>query len=143
MSASSGRDLVAAAFAELASGNGQAFLAVLADDIVWRNIGSTSWSGAVRGKQTLIDERFAIAGRLLDGPNVIVPSRVIADGDLAVVEAKGSSRLKRGGTYENDYCFVVRVADDKIIEVTEYLDTELLTSALGERTAVKTADAQY
>jgi ketosteroid isomerase-like protein len=133
MSTSSSRDLVAAAFAELAAGNGRAFVAALADDIVWRNIGSTSWSGTVRGKQMLIDERFAIAGRLLDGPNTIIPLRIIAEGDLVVVEAKGGSRLKRGGTYENDYCFVIRVAGDKIVEVTEYLDTEMLTSALGER----------
>jgi uncharacterized protein len=132
MSASS-RDLVAAAFAELGAGNGRAFLAVLADDVVWRNIGSTSWSGTVRGKQALIDERFAIAGRLIDGPNTIAAQRIIADGDMVVVEAKGRSRLKRGGVYENDYCFVLRVAGGKIVEVTEYLDTEMLTAALGDR----------
>ena len=32
-----------------------------------------------------------------------------------------------GGTYNNTYCQVFRIANGKVQEVTEYLDTELVT----------------
>jgi len=33
--------------------------------------------------------------------------------------------------YNNTYCNVYRIADGKIRQLTEYLDTELVTTAFG------------
>lgn len=61
--------------------------------------------------------------------------RFIAEDDLVVVEARGSNMTKTGKAYNNAYCFIFRLAGGKLQEVTEYLDTELVTSALGDAEA--------
>jgi ketosteroid isomerase-like protein len=57
--------------------------------------------------------------------------RLIAEGDYVVVEARGSNMTKGGLLYNNNYCFVFR-SDNRLKEVTEYFDTELVTAALGQ-----------
>ena len=48
------------------------------------------------------------------------------------MQALGKSNTKSGGTYNNTYCQVFRLASGKVQEVTEYLDTELVTKAFGK-----------
>jgi len=38
---------------------------------------------------------------------------------------------RSGKPYDNHYCYVCRLADGKLRELTEYMDTELAASALG------------
>jgi ketosteroid isomerase-like protein len=38
---------------------------------------------------------------------------------------------KRGVAYNNTYCWVYRFEQGKIVALTEYLDTELVTRAFG------------
>lgn len=59
--------------------------------------------------------------------------RFIAEGDHVVVEVRGNNTTKAGIPYNNTYCFVFRIADGRVKELTEYLDTELVTAALGDR----------
>jgi hypothetical protein len=47
-----------------------------------------------------------------------------------VVEGRGQVTTKTGKPYDNSYCWIYRLADGKIKEITEYLDTELVTAAL-------------
>jgi len=70
-----------------------------------------------------------------------VASRIIVDGDVAAVEARGHNVTRAGARYDNEYCFVFRFAGGRIAEVTEYSDTELIVSALGDRTAAVAAKA--
>jgi ketosteroid isomerase-like protein len=51
---------------------------------------------------------------------------------LVAVEARGDNITKAGVPYCNTYCFVFRLEDGKLKEVTEYQDTELATRALGD-----------
>ena len=44
---------------------------------------------------------------------------------------RAGRRRRAGGPYNNTYCIVCRIADGKIKEMTDYVDTELITSALG------------
>jgi ketosteroid isomerase-like protein len=62
---------------------------------------------------------------------MIHPDTVFGDGDFVAMQAHGEARAKTGRPYNNTYCFVFRFRDGKIAEMTEYLDTELVTSALG------------
>lgn len=48
---------------------------------------------------------------------------IYADGDTVIVEERMRATLAGGRAYENDYCFVFTVADDRIREVREYMDT--------------------
>ena len=48
-----------------------------------------------------------------------------------MAQSHGRSTTRKGVTYDNTYCHVFRIAGGRIREVTEYLDTELITRALG------------
>ena len=50
-------------------------------------------------------------------------TRILADGEWAVVEFHGVGGLGRNGTdYTLQYCWVVRVVDDLVREVVGYYD---------------------
>ena len=61
-----------------------------------------------------------------------ITDNVIAEGDYVVVQQHATGRTtKTGKPYNNRYCLVYKVVGDRIKEITEYLDTELVTSAFG------------
>lgn len=127
------KEIIAAIFAETAKGNGRPYLEALADDAVWIARGSNSWSGVYRGKDAIIADIFARLRDKLDGRNTCIPTRIHADGEFVIVEARGENALKDGRRYDNEYCFVIRMRAGQMVEVTEYLDTELVADRLGAR----------
>ena len=119
-------------YAEISKGNVQPLLDSLADDVEWTIIGSTVLSGTSRGKQEVIDKLLKpIRARLADGPIVFQPERFIAEGEYVVMQAHGRAMALSGKPYNNTYCIVCRIVDGKVKEMVDYIDTELITSALG------------
>jgi ketosteroid isomerase-like protein len=117
-------------FAELADGNGRPFMDLLGDDIRWTVTGTGAWSRTYDGKPAVIGElmrplfaQFADAYRN-------TASLILADGDHVVVECQGQVTTRSGKSYNQRYCYVCRMSDGRIRELTEYLDTELVSSAL-------------
>jgi ketosteroid isomerase-like protein len=126
------KQLVQDIYAEISRGNPQLLLDSMADDIEWTIIGSTTLSGTSRGKQEVIDKLLKpIRGRLADGPIVFQPDRFIAEGEYVVMQARGRATALSGKPYNNTYCIVARIVDGKVKEMIDYVDTELITSALG------------
>jgi uncharacterized protein len=132
MGAAENKQFISNMFAELSKGNGDAFLNALADDIRFTIIGSTKYSGTFNGKQELIGKLLAPLAAQVEGGMAITPFNLIADGDFVVMQANGKALSKNGSRYDNTYCHVFRFANGKVQEVTEYLDTELITSAFGK-----------
>ena len=124
------RQLMRGVFAELAGGNNRPFREALADDIAWTIIGTTRWSRTYRGKQALIDELLRPLYALFADQYTATVHRIIADDDVVVVEYRGKVTTTAGKPYHNTYCFVCRLADGKIRELTEYCDTALIEAAL-------------
>lgn len=118
------------AFAETAKGNGRPFVAMMADDVEWTIIGTTSWSRTFVGKQAVIQELLAPLSANFDGPNIVKAERLIAEGDFVVVEARNHSRTKRGDAYANRYSWTFRFAGGKVDQITEYADTDLFKRVL-------------
>jgi ketosteroid isomerase-like protein len=118
-------------FTELAKGNGKPFLDSLADDFCWVMPGSTRWSGTYRGKQAVQAELLTPLFALFADRYTNTASRFIAEDDWVVVECQGRVTTKSGMPYNNTYCWVCRVADGKLRQLTEYMDTELVTAALA------------
>ena len=135
MSTAENRKLMQDIFAELSQGNSRPFVEAMADDFRWIMIGATKWSRTYEGKQTVITELYGPLRAVLPGKRCTRAHRFIADGDYVAVEARGENLTKAGLPYNNSYCFVFRIADGKIREVTEYLDTELVTAVLGDPVA--------
>jgi ketosteroid isomerase-like protein len=131
MGAAENKHLLQHIFAELARSNSQPFVDAMADDFRWTMLGSSAWSKTYEGKQVVIRELFTALRRKMDRITTIA-HRFIADGDHVAVEARGSNVTKAGVPYNNSYCFVFRVAGGKLVELTEYMDTELVTAVLGD-----------
>ena len=132
MGAAENKKLIQDMFAELSSGNPEAFLGNMADDVQFTLIGSTKFSGVFNGKQELIDKVLTPLSSQLEGGLTITPENFIADGDTVAMQAKGKSRTKSGKSYDNTYCQVFQIVNGKVQRVTEYLDTELVTEAFGK-----------
>jgi len=127
------KQLMQNVFSELAKGNSRPFVDCMADDFKWTVTGTTKYSKTYAGKQTVIEELLGELRRRLAPPIVLEASRFIADGDYVVVEARGRNTTKEGVPYNNAYCFVFRIADGKLRELTEYMDTELVSAVFTDQ----------
>ena len=109
-----------------------AMLATMADDVRWTIMGTTKYSHVMNGKQEIIEKLFKPITAELESMGSTITDNVIAEGDYVVVQQHATGRrTKTGKPYNNQYCLVYKVVGDKIKEITEYLDTELVTSAFG------------
>jgi ketosteroid isomerase-like protein len=131
MTALENKQIVQAIFTELAQGNSRPLVEAMADDFCWTVTGSNRWSGSYQGKQKVLNELLAVLRERIDGRIKTIAHRFIAEDDYVVVEAHGNNVAKNGRPYNNAYCFVIRLAGGKLREITEYMDTELVTSVLG------------
>lgn len=136
MTGADNRAALEAIFAGLAVGDGRAFVEAMADDFTWIMIGSTDWSGVYRGKAAVREELLRpLMARFQSYRNTA--QRFIVEDDWAAVQCTGDAETTDGRRYDNTYCWVVRFRDGRMVELTEYMDTQLVIDALGsfERTA--------
>lgn len=133
MSASENKQLLQHIFSEMALGNSRPLVENMADDFSWTVSGTTKWSKTYAGKQNVLEELFATLRSRMAGRIKTIADRFIAEGDFVVVEAHGSNTTSSGRPYNNHYCFVFRLTDGKLKEVTEYMDTFLVARVLGEQ----------
>jgi ketosteroid isomerase-like protein len=117
-------------YTEISKGNLAPLVESLADDVVWTIIGTTPLSGTFRGKEDVIERMVRPLGEALDGHVDFTFERFIAEGEFVVMEARGEGSAKTGRPYNNTYCIVARIVDGRILEMTDYVDTELITTAL-------------
>ena len=131
MPAEENKRLLQRVFDELARGNSGALIEVLADDVEWHVTGTTKFSRTYRGKASLMNDLLAPLFSQLAEQFVMVGERFITDGDHVVVEARGKVTTKTGKPYNNKYCWVFRVEDGRVKEITEYMDTQLVVDTFG------------
>ncbi|MGH7816095.1 MAG: nuclear transport factor 2 family protein [Candidatus Binatia bacterium] len=132
MGAAGNKQLMQQIFAELSKGNSKPFVESMDDGFRWTITGNTKWSKTYDGKRAVLTELFGALRARIAGNITTTAQRFIAEDDLVVVEARGSNTTTAGKPYNNTYCFIFRIAEGKLQEVTEYLDTELVTAALGD-----------
>ncbi len=66
--------------------------------------------------------------------SIIVPEQIIADENFVIRLGHGEGGVAKNGLeYNNIYCFVIRIKDNKITEITEYCDTDLIQKAELEK----------
>ncbi|HJQ70877.1 MAG TPA: nuclear transport factor 2 family protein [Blastocatellia bacterium] len=132
MSASENKQLIETIFSELSKGNSKPLADTFSDKVRWNISGSIKWSRTYDGKEAVFKQLLGPLASLVEGPIRLTAHRIIAEGDYVVVEARGNSTTKSGKDYNNTYCFVIRVVDGKIEELTEYMDTALAVAVFGE-----------
>jgi ketosteroid isomerase-like protein len=83
-------------------------------------------------RQTQVRERLLKPlYRQFTAPASITATRFLAEGDYVIVECHGNATTLAGQLYANTYCFVIRMAEGTLREMTEYTDTALVERALG------------
>ena len=130
MSAQDNKQLVQRVFAELANGNARPFVDSFADDVRWTVVGTTKWSRTYEGKDSVLKDLLRPLRDRMKGPIKIAATRFLADADCVVVEARGEGTTKTGRAYNNTYCWIFRLDGGRVREITEYLDTALVESAM-------------
>ena len=131
MSAAQNKQLMQEIFSELSKGNTEPFRDAMADDFHWTIIGSTEWSGTYRGKHAVLTELMAPLFAQFAERYTNTADRLIAEGEHVVVQCRGRVTTKAGKAYNNTYCYVCRLADGKLRELTEYCDTDLIATVLA------------
>lgn len=112
-------------------GDMDACLAILAEDLVWTNIGSTPFSGTYTGKQAVLEQ---LIGPLFSRLRAGIRSKIenlIAEGDVVVAETSGTAETLDGSAYNNAYCQIMTIRGGRIVRVKEYFDTELTSMVFG------------
>jgi uncharacterized protein len=131
MGAAENKKLLQHIFEELAKGNSEPLVAGMADDFRWTIAGNSQWSRTHEGKQAVLTELFGPLRARISGNIKVMARRFVAEGDFVVVEARGNNTTRKGIPYNNSYCFVFRLENSRLKEVTEYMDTDLANTALA------------
>jgi ketosteroid isomerase-like protein len=126
----SNRARISQIWAAMAQGDGALFVDAMADDFTWRMTGQTPWSGTYSGKADVRGRLLKALNAQFATPYRSTPSRIHADGDFVIVECQGEVKTNRGRDYNNTYCFVIRMRDGQMMELTEYFDSALVNEAL-------------
>ncbi|WP_167854757.1 nuclear transport factor 2 family protein [Mangrovimicrobium sediminis] len=105
--------------------------ALLADDLVWTDVGTTPFAGRYEGKQAVLAELIGpLFSRLEAGIHMTV-EQVTAENDRVVVVASGQAETLEGVPYNNSYCQIFSLRGGLIHSVTEYCDTALVNAVLA------------
>lgn len=123
------KQIVNTAFDHAEKGNFEGFLNALSQDFKWTTIGSTGVSGTY-DVQGLLYEYFPKIAASFESMPIIVPDQIIADENYVIRLGHGEGGIAKNGLeYNNIYCFVIEVHNEKIKSITEYCDTALVEKA--------------
>jgi ketosteroid isomerase-like protein len=83
-----------------------------------------------RGRDEITSKLLAGLRARLATPVRFTIERLISEGDYVVMQASGRATTINGLAYNNTYCIIARITNGQIHELTDYVDTELITNAL-------------
>ena len=134
MSTDTTRTLIEDFYTALRKGDRPRLLELLAPDAVWIPPAAAPID-RMEGAEAIAD---ALGGQVvrdmfdLSKPFALEIRRIIADGDVAVVQQRLTATAKATGTdYDNQYCWVYDVRDGHIAVLEEYADTIVAGRAMG------------
>lgn len=128
------KEIVQQWFDCIARDDGPGAFALFAEDVVYDLKGTTPVSGRYQGLKSIVDDFFTPWRRQIDGSLVVTVDELIGEGERVVALGRGKALTVHGRPYDNEYAFVFRVRNGRIVEVVEYLDTVLVETAAYGRT---------
>ncbi|HEX7409356.1 MAG TPA: nuclear transport factor 2 family protein [Candidatus Binatia bacterium] len=107
-----------------------ALTSTLADDVLW-HLPPFAKRPPLQGRDAVLTfVQQAQAAYYEPGTLSLEPEMVVADSDSAAVLGTLRGRTIRGKPYENCYSFVFRIADGRVVEAWELLDTAHLLAQM-------------
>jgi len=112
-------------FKTLSTGNLEKLRPMFHQKAVWKVMATgIPGAGQTEGRDNIIDKFLGpIRGAFVDGDPKVKVLSLVASGPMVVAEAHGTGSMKNGKQYDNKYCFVLKVKDDKILALREYMDS--------------------
>ncbi len=96
---------------------------ILADDVEWTTPATAPVPGA-HGRDAVLKMMGEAGGRFFDMTTMKAETRgLVADGDTVVVLQRMSCVATNGRDYSNEYVWVFKCADGRIVRMEEHLDT--------------------
>lgn len=107
-----------------ADGFAKKFEDALDEELVWVATGSSPLSGEYKGKQVYLEKIIGrLHARLQSWPKAVVEN-IFVDGDVACVQFNGEGGVgKNGANFDIQYCWVMKIRNQKIVHVTGYYDS--------------------
>ncbi|OAI40128.1 hypothetical protein AYO38_06365 [bacterium SCGC AG-212-C10] len=130
MDTAANKELIRQAFERWTNGQGN-FFRLLADDATWTITGSSSVAGTYGSREEFLAKAIAPISARLATPIRPAVESIVADGDMVVVVWKGHATAHDGAAYDNHYAWCLRLAGEKIVEVTAFLDAKALDELLA------------
>jgi uncharacterized protein len=113
------------------AGDAAAIRECFAEDAVWQLDGELPISGTWRGRDAILNEFLATAMSYYQPGSVDLElTRIVAEGEHAVMQWTSRARSTSGEPYENHCIGVFTLADGRITAVREYMDTDYARMAL-------------
>ena len=134
MSTETTRATVEAFYAALTTGKRDVVRSLLSDDCAWVPPSTAPFDGVTGGDALAAELGGAVVKRMFDisKPFNLEVRRILADGDIAVVQQRLTATAKATGEhYDNQYCWVYTVRDGRIVHMEEYADTLLAARVMG------------
>ena len=131
MSVESNKSLIREAFEAMGRSEIAPMVDLMTDDFAWIIEGQTRFSRRFDGKAAVKQDLLRRLFEAFATPYHFEIEEIISEGDRVVVLGKGAVRTKWGKDYNNSYCFVIRMADSRMVETREYLDTALVEAVFG------------
>jgi len=107
-------------------GDSQQLFDHVADDVLWTITGKHPLSGEYRSKREFLKATYERLAAVLKEPVRPRVRRILAEDDLAVAERRGHATSILDRPYDNEYCWVMRVAEDQKVEMRAYFDGALV-----------------
>jgi ketosteroid isomerase-like protein len=132
MPAEANENLMREVMEAMARGDSRPFGQAMANDFTWTfPSGGGSWSGSVRGKDNVREKLMGPLFAQFADRYTNRAVRIVAAGEVVVVECRGKVQTHAGDRYDNAYCYVCLFEGGKLKELIEYMDTALAERVLA------------
>ena len=121
------KELVQEFFNLLSSGSDK-YLDFYNDESVIWTAGENAIGGS-RSKSEVVGFAKSVLDSFPEGINFNVVN-FVAENDYVAAEAEGTAMHVSGKPYNNKYHFLLKIKDNKILELKEYMDTQLAAKVL-------------
>ena len=119
---------IAIKFFEALSSGSETYLDFYNDDSIIWTAGDNS-IGGTRTKQEIVDFAQGILSAFPEGIKFNITG-ITAENERVAVEVSGAAIHASGEHYNNKYHFLLKIKNGKILELKEYMDTQLAAKIL-------------
>lgn len=106
----------------------------VADDVIWTITGSVEGqSGTYDSKREVLDNALNPVVRHMATPVERKVKSIMISGDWAIVEHTAEAKTKKGMDMFQEFCWVCRFEEGKIVQVRMYFDTAMAAKVLAEQ----------